>query len=467
MSWRYNQATGEWWDDEDIYHQTVVDQWNADTGTFDKVPVVLPGEQEPFEAPRRWVAAQDIGTVGGTLPDATIEETQEALEFHQPVGRAEKLRALQDQIDREERIAELREASQVNWPRGEHVGYYEPVEPVDLTEVKQRMLGTPANARGIDVARYQGAPDWAKVRADGIEFAYIKANEGTGTSYPTTADQVMGAQRAGLKVGLYHYAKPNLSPLDSADAFAQQVHKFGATSFQLPPCLDLEEGAGNLSGWAKQFLARLRARTGLKRVMLYSGASFFSDQIREDWMDPDIALWIAHYGPEPGKPRYLTPRVAIHQFSSTGRVDGIAGNVDLNHAIWPLDKIIAGESGAEDDVSPELERMIRDIHATLTRPIKAWPGGSTGYPGVEAYTPLQYMLRDNVEQLQTRYGMSALTRQVAELTTTVAALLQRIQVVEQPPPMHVQPPDIRRGETVTRVDPSGYGYPDASGDYPR
>jgi GH25 family lysozyme M1 (1,4-beta-N-acetylmuramidase) len=41
--------------------------------------------------------------------------------------------------------------------------------------------------------------------------------------------------------------------------------------------------------------------------------------------------------------------VAVHQHSSTGQVPGISGNVDLNHALWPLDRL-TGRTGAAPPV---------------------------------------------------------------------------------------------------------------------
>lgn len=208
--------------------------------------------------------------------------------------------------------------------------------------------GTPV--QGIDVSRWQGQIDWPKVRSAGYGFAYIKASEGNSTSYPTLDAQYQGACNAGMLVGLYHYAQPGLSPEANADALALQVGRLGAITGHLPPCLDLEEGSGHMSGWAQAFIKRLRERTGCRTVMVYSGSSFFQAQIGEGWMDPDVALWIAHYGRSPGQPAYLTPRVAIHQFSATGQVPGISGHVDLNQAIWPVPQLVIG--GAATTAAP-------------------------------------------------------------------------------------------------------------------
>jgi len=104
--------------------------------------------------------------------------------------------------------------------------------------------------------------------------------------------------------------------------------------------------------------------------MVYSGAAFFTDHIGEGWMDPDIQLWIAHYGRPPGQPRYLTPRVAIHQHSQTGTVPGISGSCDLDVAIWPLEKLIVAATPKEDDVVALTDADVRRIaDAVLDTPI--------------------------------------------------------------------------------------------------
>jgi len=225
-------------------------------------------------------------------------------------------------------------------------------------------------AAGIDTASWQGAPDWAKVAAAGISFVYIKASEGGSTSYPTLDKQYAGARAAGLTVGLYHYAKTGQSATSNADALAAQVNRLGAKAGHLPPCLDIEEGAGNLASWADTFIERLRQRTGVRRVMLYSGTSFFKDRLGEGWMDDDIALWIAHYGKLPGQPGYKTPRVAIHQYSQIGKVAGIAGAVDLNVALKPLSELtMAANPKGTDDVALSDTDIRRIADTILDTPV--------------------------------------------------------------------------------------------------
>jgi len=106
-----------------------------------------------------------------------------------------------------------------------------------------------------------------------------------------------------------------------------------------------------------------------RRVMVYSSVSFFTDQIGESWMDNDVLLWLAHYGRTPGQPGYTSPRVAIHQYSQTGAVAGVAGHCDLNFALMPLHEL-------EMDLTPDEHNMLVDLHNWISTPVQTWPYGS-------------------------------------------------------------------------------------------
>lgn len=222
---------------------------------------------------------------------------------------------------------------------------------LDAPKIRAQLAATPGRL-GIDTSRWQGRPDWARAAAAGFTYAYIKASQGAVSSYAGLDAQYAGAFGAGLDVGLYHYADPRSSPESNADAFAAQLIRLGALTEHLRPALDLEEGSGDLSGFAQRFVQRLRARTGTRRVMVYSGSAFFTAHIGERWMDADIGLWIAHYGRAPGSPAYLTPRVLMHQYSSTGGVPGIAGNVDLNFSIAPRSALLTTAPDEDEDDMP-------------------------------------------------------------------------------------------------------------------
>jgi len=315
------------------------------------------------------------------------------------------------------------------------------VDDVPLVEEYVALPAVPVatNALGVDVSHYQGAPNWGQVAATSRQFTYIKATEGSGYISPTLDAQYQGAGAAGLKTGLYHFADPSQTPEANADAFSAQVKRLGAVPGHLPPCLDLETGTGDLSGWAQRFVTRLRANTGCVRVMVYSNASFFQNQITERWMDSNIALWIAHFGAPPGQPTYLTPRVAIHQYSQSGQVSGVAGNVDLNYAIWALGTLIPAAGAVPVATAPPVATppaasassvLTADEQAKLTAcyqqfsgsaVVGQWPGWPSWAGGSgRSLTLVDYCRQNDVEIVELRADLDALKAQPSAMPTALS-----------------------------------------------
>src|SRR2546423_8695762 len=63
-------------------------------------------------------------------------------------------------------------------------------------------------AKGIDVSNWQGSIDWLQVASDGYTFAFAKATEGTGFTDITYAVNRSGTQGLGVRIGAYHFARP-------------------------------------------------------------------------------------------------------------------------------------------------------------------------------------------------------------------------------------------------------------------
>jgi hypothetical protein len=160
--------------------------------------------------------------------------------------------------------------------------------------------------------------------------------------------------------------------------------------------------------------------------MLYSGASFFANQIGEQWMDQNIALWIASWGTAPGKPSYGSPRTALHQYSSSGQVQGVAGAVDLNWAIWDLATLIPSEappvtttppaattaSGLNADQAAQLLAAYQQLSGSAI--MGAWTGWPTWPGGTnESLTLVDYARRANVQLVALKASVDALKTQAA------------------------------------------------------
>ncbi|MGI6834707.1 GH25 family lysozyme [Bacillus paralicheniformis] len=179
--------------------------------------------------------------------------------------------------------------------------------------------------KGIDVSHWQGNINWKKVAGDGIKFAFIKATEGTTLKDNKFVTNVSGANAAGIKTGAYHFARFGSKSEALAEAkFFLSVVKNANLSY--PLVLDLEVNQRKVSksvltDAAVAFL--LEVEKAGYFAMFYSYKDFLENSLDESKLKP-FALWAARYNSILGRD------ADIWQYSSTGKVSGISGNVDMN-----------------------------------------------------------------------------------------------------------------------------------------
>ena len=116
---------------------------------------------------------------------------------------------------------------------------------------------------GVDVSSYQGGSiNWTSVKGAGISFAWTKATEGTGYIDADFVTNENGGKAAGVYMGAYHYAHPELNtPAVEASYFWNEVSGYiKADGLTLMPMLDIEGsafnanvGATSLSDWVNQW----------------------------------------------------------------------------------------------------------------------------------------------------------------------------------------------------------------------
>ena len=187
---------------------------------------------------------------------------------------------------------------------------------------------------GIDVSRWQRKIDWASVAASGKRFAYIKATEGGDHVDPRFLENWEGARQAGVLRGAYHFVFWCRPAHEQAAWFKQNVPRDGGA---LPPVLDVEwNGQSKLCpgkvGKAKALaminvmLREMEAHTG-KRPIIYTDITFHEDVLEGELLD--YAHWIRSTAAEP-QVRYNNRTWTLWQYTTTGRVPGIAGDVDRN-----------------------------------------------------------------------------------------------------------------------------------------
>jgi lysozyme len=158
----------------------------------------------------------------------------------------------------------------------------------------------------------------------------------------------LGANAAGVLVGYYHYAHPETNrALDEARAFVEATK---GRSPQLPYVLDLEGAAANLgkvelTTWALVFMREVKKLT-CADVMLYTGAYFARDEVGVELAE--FPLWIAHYGALTPLANSTWEKWTCFQYTSSGSVAGIAGNVDMNEYNGSVSELVRYQMSAED-----------------------------------------------------------------------------------------------------------------------
>lgn len=183
----------------------------------------------------------------------------------------------------------------------------------------------------IDISKYQGDVDFAAVKAAGIYGVIIRAGYGREISQtdPYFAKNFDGAKAAGLHVGAYwySYAVSENDAQKEADAF---IHVIGARDFDLPLYLDMERrdmGAGAEVECAAAFLDVVRSRRPGNFVGFYSYTNYMRSIDMEEIRKHCDTVWKADYRTVPDS----GIQCDMLQYTSTGRVAGISGNVDRNH----------------------------------------------------------------------------------------------------------------------------------------
>jgi len=197
--------------------------------------------------------------------------------------------------------------------------------------------------KGIDVSYAQGKVDWERVKAGGTEFVMIKASQGrlirnpNGKPFtdPRFLENVKGACRVGLHIGVYHYltASDTEAAIREAEYFLSVItpHKDKIT---LWACCDTEEdrylpkGRSELTGVVHAFLKKVR--TGGFTPMLYTNPNYLKYKLLDVSMYP---LWLAYWNASEARALAYNPKVWKY---GIGRAEGVNTRVDLDRGYFNL-----------------------------------------------------------------------------------------------------------------------------------
>lgn len=184
--------------------------------------------------------------------------------------------------------------------------------------------------KGIDVSEWQGNINFDRVKKAKIEVVYIRAGQGFSYKDAKFERNYQEARKNGLKIGVYHY----MTARNVEDAKLQAKFFVSLISGKQIDCklaMDFES-FGNLSRdeinrIALAYMDEVKRLSG-KDVVVYSNtydATYvFNNEVAKE------PLWVAQYGVnEPQDNGHWNNWVGF-QYSSTGKISGINGNVDLD-----------------------------------------------------------------------------------------------------------------------------------------
>ena len=184
---------------------------------------------------------------------------------------------------------------------------------------------------GIDVSNWQRYIDYTKVKNDGIEMVYIKASEGTTFKDPYMEYNYKNAKANGLKVGFYHYV--TATTIEQAERQAEFFASIIAgKNYDCKPAMDYERFYGVSKNQVNQiavaFIRRLKELTG-NEVIVYSDLNNLRNMFDTN-VSNEGGLWLAYYN---NIQNLTNINVAWNtyigiQYTSSGKVAGINGNVD-------------------------------------------------------------------------------------------------------------------------------------------
>ena len=193
---------------------------------------------------------------------------------------------------------------------------------------------------GIDVSHWQGSIDWAQVAAAGKRFAIAKATDGQLYVDPTYATNKANAELNGIVFGAYHFARPDRTANDAVLEADHFVDNADLGPGNLIPVLDIEKNEDNMSqakitAWILDWLDRVTERLGV-RPMVYTSPNGWLVRTGDTTAVAAAGytvLWVAHWGvssPTVPAQDWNGNGWTLWQYSSTGSVAGIQGNVDLD-----------------------------------------------------------------------------------------------------------------------------------------
>lgn len=204
--------------------------------------------------------------------------------------------------------------------------------------------GVVTSYKGIDVSSYQGEIDWNTVRASGVDFAIIRATlRGYGTGKLVEDERfeenITGAMNAGIRVGAYVFSQA-INEEEVIEEAQSAIDALSPYCTEVPIIIDVERISGG-EGRMDDLTPAERTDLIVKFCEVVSNAGYkpyvyYNTEMSIMYVDltrlEDIPKWYASYSTD-----FFYPyEIDMLQYSATGRVPGIGGDVDMDLCFKPF-----------------------------------------------------------------------------------------------------------------------------------
>ena len=189
---------------------------------------------------------------------------------------------------------------------------------------------------GVDVSEYQGKINWKAVEDDGIQFAMLRVVKGRVYDMKEDArfeEYYEGARDAGLSLGVYRYCYA-MSTSEAREEAEKVLEVLDGRELEYPVVLDMEDPSLlRLSDYERSKIVlafqEVIEDAGYDFAM-YANLDWVNNYLDMDRLE-DVDLWLARWRPRVLGAGYTGDNnLIMWQYSSTGKVNGISGDVDLD-----------------------------------------------------------------------------------------------------------------------------------------
>lgn len=224
-----------------------------------------------------------------------------------------------------------------------------------------------AICKGIDVSYHNGTIDWKRVKQSEVEYAIIRCGYGTNDKSQDDKkweENVKGCTDNNIPYGVYLYSYADTVEKASSEA-DHAIRLLQGKKLKYPVYYDLEEdklrdkiSKKTIADIAQTFCDKLSAKG--YTVGIYANKDWFTNYLTDSRFN-NWTKWVAQYNTVCN----YQGKYDMWQCSSTGRVPGISGNVDLNYSYSPFENSYGGGNTNNGGTTTKYSDGLNEIEGEL------------------------------------------------------------------------------------------------------